>query len=110
MNRYTFTGCKVIDRPNLLVAGMQSDDVSILWLQNGDSSWFNHAGHGEVGQVDPCRLAILGLPDGQYELQWWSTWKAAPARTERLRSSDGRLPIVLEALATDVAVKIRPAD
>ncbi len=110
VNRYTFTGCKVIDRPNLLVAGMQSDDVSILWLQNGDSSWFNHAGHGEVGQVDPCRLAILGLPDGQYELQWWSTWKAAPARTERLRSSDGRLPIVLEALATDVAVKIRPAD
>jgi len=88
---------------------MKSDDVSVLWLQNRDSSWYNHAGNGNVGQVDPYTLDVLGLPDGAYRLEWWETWKGSVSRTEEAAVVGGKLTLSMPALETDVAVKIRRA-
>ena len=49
VTRYTFTGCRVLDRPDVLVCGMKADDLAILWVQNKESCWHNHAA-GTVGQ------------------------------------------------------------
>lgn len=106
VSSYRFGGCRVLDQPSVAAYGMRSDGVAVLWLQNRDSSWYNHA-RDNVAPVDPFRLVVLGLPDRQYELQWWETWKGKPMRTERTESRDGRLPLVVPALDTDVAVKIR---
>jgi hypothetical protein len=105
---YTFTGCQVIDKPNALVAGMKTDALAILWLQNRDSCWYNHAGNGNVGEVDPFTVAVKGLPKGTYQLEWWETWKGTVSRRTTAESDGEAMVLKLPALETDVAVKIRP--
>ncbi len=107
VTRYAFDGCCVLSRPNLLVAGLTSPDVSIVWLQNRDSDWHNH-GRGTVTAVPPCHVTLEGFADGAYEVEWWSTWKGEIARTERLRAEGGALTLTPGEIATDVAARIRP--
>ena len=106
VSSYRFTGCQVLDKPNVLVCGMKGDSVTILWLQNRDSSWDNHS-RDAVRSVDAFRLAVEGLPDGPYDVEWWETWKGEPVRTDRIEARDGRLPLTIPALKTDTALKIR---
>ena len=106
VSSYRFTGCQLLDRPNVLVCGMKSESTAILWIQNRDSSWYNH-NNDEVPSVDPFHLAVRGLPDGQYEVEWWKTWKGERVRTEQITVRDGLLSLTIPALKTDAALKIR---
>lgn len=109
ISRYVFTGCQLMDRPNLLVAGMRAGDLAVLWIQNRDSDWYNRTGGGKVTPVDPSLVALRGLSDGAYQVQWWETWNGSPQRTETLTVQSGTLVLALPELVTDVACKIRPA-
>ncbi|MDH7571901.1 MAG: hypothetical protein QHJ73_20160, partial [Armatimonadota bacterium] len=106
--RYVFTGCKVVDRPDLLVAALrtQPGNQAIAWIQNRESDWFNH-GQGKVPPVPPSRVVLEGFADGAYQVEWWETWLGKPARTQRVTAAGGRLELRLEALQTDTAAKIR---
>jgi hypothetical protein len=106
LTRYVFTGCKVLDKPNLLVAGMRADDLGVLWMQNRDSDWARHLDNS-VKPVAPTVLTIQGLPDGAYDAEWWETWRGAVARTESLESRGGEMALRIRELATDMAVKLR---
>ncbi len=103
---YAFTGCKVLDRPNVLVCGMKTDALAIVWIQNRDSSWFNHA-RDAVPQIDSFHFTAEGLPEGTCTVEWWETWRGALRRTEQAMVRDGRLRLTLPSLATDAAVKIK---
>jgi hypothetical protein len=106
---YRFTGCRVVDKPGVLVAGMKSEAVAVLWLQNRRSTWYEHA-RGDVAPVGAFHVDLKGLADGTYEVQWWDTWKGAMKRAEQLRCRDRRLRLTVEELPTDVALKIRACD
>ena len=106
VSSYRFTGWQVLDRPNVLVCGMKSDSVAVLWLQNRDSSWYNHA-RDLVRSVDAFRLSVEGLSDGLYDVEWWNTWKGEPERTDQIEVRDGLLPLMVPALETDTVLKIR---
>ncbi|MFC1597890.1 hypothetical protein ACFL5Q_08190, partial [Planctomycetota bacterium] len=111
VTKYTFTGCKIVDGPDVLVCGMKTSGLAMLWLQNKRSSWYNHAGGGKVGRVDAFELAVEGLSNGRYRLQWWETWKGRLERVEVLipeRYREGRLMLAVPGLSADMAVKIRP--
>jgi hypothetical protein len=113
ISRYVFTGCKVIDRPNLLVAAIRSPELALLWVQNRDSDWFNHhrAETGEAPAVAPvpsARVTLEGFPDGAYQVEWWDTWEGKPAKTEQAVAKDGKLVLVPGEVATDRAAKIVP--
>ncbi len=105
--KYAFTGCQVVDRPDVLVCGMKTDELTMLWLQNKRSSWYNHAGGGQVGRVDPFELTVEGLRDGKYRLEWWGTWKGRLERTEKIEVREGRLTLTVPTLTTDMALKIK---
>jgi hypothetical protein len=106
VTKYTFTGCMLLSRPNVLVCGMKTDRLAMLWLQNRESSWYNHA-RGEVPAVPAFRTNVLGLPDGAYEIAWWDTWHGKPLGREEVRSASGRLPLSFPELTTDAALTIR---
>ena len=106
VTRYAFTGCRVLDRPNVLVCGMKTPGLAMLWLQNRDSSWYNHA-RDKVRSVDPFTLSVTGLPDGPCRIEWWKTWRAAPERVEPADVQQGRLTLTIPGLEADVALKIK---
>lgn len=106
VSRYVFTNCLVIDRPNLNLWGMRAGPRVLVWLQNRDSTWVNHAGDGDVGQVDAFRFQLTDLADGPYRVQWWETWKGRILREDEAQATGGRLTIEVPPLRTDVALKV----
>lgn len=113
IGRYVFTGCHVVDRPNLLVAALRSPEMTLVWLQNRDSTWFNQQqaaiGKAEaIRAVPPARVTLGGFPDGAYQIQWWSTWKGTPTRAEVGIAQGGNLVLTTRNVPTDVAAQITP--
>ena len=103
---YTFTGCKVLDKPNLLVCGMRTKGLAVLWIQNRDSDWFNQQA-GKVAKVAPSRIEVQGLADGPCTVEWWETWKGAKVKETRASVKGGKLALDVPELGTDVGVKVR---
>ena len=109
VDRYTFTGCVVRRTPNVLAGGMQTRGLAILWLQNRDSDWYNHA-HNRVPPVDAVTATLSGLPDGQYAMETWETWQGTLTKTDTMTVRQGKLELRLPELKTDVALKIRKVE
>lgn len=59
--------------------------------------------------MDAFRFAVEGLPDGQYDVEWWETWKGSLRRAEQVRVRGGRLALAVPSLAADEAIKIKEA-
>ncbi|MBU0606278.1 MAG: DUF5060 domain-containing protein [Armatimonadetes bacterium] len=106
VDRYTFAGCQVRRTPNVLAGGMQTQGLAVLWLQNRDSDWYNHA-QNRVPPVDAVTTTLTGLPDGQYAMETWETWKGTLTKTDTMTVRQGKLELRLPELKTDVALKIR---
>ncbi len=107
--RYVFTGCRTVETQEVLCYALATPSVAIAWIQNGESTWANHARHAEEIRPFPAAAYTLdGFADGAYEVEWWETWKGAPLRCETVRASGGKLTLNPGPVATDVAAKIRP--
>jgi len=106
VDSYTFTGCRLRRTPYVLASGMQTRGLAILWLQNRDSDWANHA-RKAVPAVDAMTVTLTGLPDGAYSVEQWETWKGTLTRTDKMTARQGTLLLKLPGLKTDVALKLR---
>ena len=98
---------------NLLVAAIRSREMTLVWLQNRASTWFNHqpataSGAKPIAVVPPARLTLAGYPAGRYQIQWWDTWKGEPAGTEQVVAKDGKIVLLTGAIKTDRAAKVTP--
>jgi len=102
---YTFTGCRRIEAPQLVVAALRSSDVAIAWIQNDESCWYNHEAV-KVQPVPPSRIILDGFSDGFYRVEWWDTWNGKPARSEKVKSEGNRLILLPGELVTDTAARI----
>lgn len=106
IGRYAFTGCKVLDRPNLLVAALRATDgPAIVWIQNQESDWVNHQ-NSAVAAVPPSRITLDGFDDGTYTVEWWETWLGKRQRTEKVTAKNGKLRLLPGEVKTDLAAKI----
>lgn len=103
--RYVFAGCQVRDKPDVLIAGIKTDQIAVLWLQNRDSCWYNQTA-GKVPPVEPFALVLTGLNDGRYRLQWWDTWHGQVRKTEEVRVACHQLSLTVASLPSDVALKL----
>ncbi len=103
---YTFTGCKTERRPRVFVAGMRSPLVSILWVQNPQSTWRGHLA-GDVEPVEAFTLPALGMADGDWQVEYWNTWRGELVRTRKVRSQGGVLELRIPTLRSDIALKLR---
>jgi len=109
VTRYVFTGCRVRERQEAVCYAMAASSVAIAWIQNGDSTWVNHAQHpDEIRPFPAAEYALDGFADGEYAVAWWETWKGNPLRRETVRAEGGRLTLRPGTVATDLAAKIMP--
>jgi hypothetical protein len=109
VSRYVFAGCRTQERQEAVCYALAAPSAAVVWIQNGDSTWVNHARHADEIRPFPAAAYTLGgLADGAYEVEWWETWTGVPQRRERVRAEGGRLTLKPGPVATDVAAKIRP--
>jgi len=109
VTRYVFTGCRMRERQDVVCYALAAPSVAIAWIQNGDSTWVNHAQHAdEIRPFPAAEYALDGFADGAYAVEWWETWKGAPLRRETVCATGGKLVLNPGRVATDVAAKIVP--
>lgn len=106
--RYVFKGCRTAETQSVNAYALAAESAAIVWIQNNDSTWVNHARHAaEIRPFPAADYTLHGFPDGAYEVEWWETWKGAPVRRETVRAKNSRLTLCPGPVATDVAAKIR---
>jgi hypothetical protein len=109
VTRYAFIGCRTQERQEVVCYALAAPSAAVVWIQNNDSTWVNHAQHaGEIRPFPAAAYALEGFADGEYEVEWWETWKGSPLRRETVRAAGGRLTLSPGPIATDVAAKIFP--
>jgi len=109
VTRYVFAGCRTTEKQEVICYALAAPSAAVAWIQNGDSTWVNHARQADQIRPFPAATYTLdGFADGDYEVEWWETWKGSPLRCETVRASGGKLALNPGPVATDVAAKIRP--
>ncbi len=109
VTRYVFTGCRTRERQEVLCYALAAPGAAVAWIQNGESTWVNHAQHaGEIRPFPAGAYTLDGFADGDYAVEWWETWKGAPQRRETVRAAGGKLTLNPGSVATDLAAKIVP--
>jgi len=79
-----------------------------VWIQNKFHTWRNVVDGAHIPGLSGS-VTLLGLPDGEYRVEWWDTYRGTVFRTEEARADDGLALTVPSGLTTDLAVKLFPA-
>jgi hypothetical protein len=105
---YTFTGCRTKEEQSVICCALASASAAVLWIQNSDSTWLNHASDAsQIRTFPPAEYILEGFADGSCEVEWWETWTGSVLRRERVQALNGQLRLNPGPLATDVAARIR---
>ncbi|MDD2600217.1 MAG: DUF5060 domain-containing protein [Kiritimatiellae bacterium] len=108
ISRYTFTGCRTQELQAVHCYALAAPDVAVVWFQNDDSTWVNHAQHAtEIRPYPAADFTLDGFADGEYEVEWWETWKGAMRGRAMIQAAGGKLTLRPGPIATDTAAKIR---
>jgi len=94
------------ERPPLRVLGMASEDRLLLWVQNEEHTWFNVRDGVRIRPAAPSRMALEGLADGTWSVQWWDTRRGRVTRTSYLTVREGRVTVDLPEVRCDLALKL----
>ncbi|MBL7223827.1 MAG: hypothetical protein ISS72_08240 [Candidatus Brocadiae bacterium] len=95
--------------PQFHVLGLQGKALALLWLHNRRHTWWNVVEKQPIPPVEGATVTVSGLADGDWQVEWWDTWKGTVARRETLTARGGALTLAPPRMARDVAVKLRPA-
>ena len=94
--------------PQLRAMALRGDGLTLLWVHNRRHTWWNVVEKQPIPAIDSASVALDGLKDGEYTVEWWDTWKGAVTRTQTLEAKAGVLSVPVSNLARDAAAKIVP--
>jgi hypothetical protein len=86
---------------------MQTSERVLIWVQNKAHTWFNVRDKAPMPPVAPTRLALIGLTDGEYNIELWDTMDGTIAERKSSTAADGRLTIDLPEVEHDIALKVK---
>jgi hypothetical protein len=93
--------------PAIRALGLSGRSLSILWVQNKESTWWNEKLGRHPKPIGGAKVDIALAEDGQYDVEWWDTYKGILLLSKRLKSNRKILTISVPALERDCAYKIR---
>jgi hypothetical protein len=109
---YRLTDYRRRSDPGIQVYGLMAESASagqpaaLVWVKNERNNWYYHNQGEELRPIPPSRLTIAGLPDGEYEIQWWDTYQGTITRRAAARSEGGKLVLEPGELLNDVACQV----
>jgi len=98
--------------PGVQVYALQCDPAkadglaALVWLKNERYNWFNYVQGEEFRQIAPCQFTLSGVPEGQYEVEWWDTYTGKVTDRQQATAQQGMLTVVAGKLLNDVACKV----
>jgi hypothetical protein len=96
-----------ISNEQLRVLGYQGNDCAYIWFSNDQATWWNQIAENKQSEpVANAAIEIIGLRDGQYQLEWWDTYAGRVIRSEQVLCTDGRLNVSVPPFNCDIACKI----
>jgi hypothetical protein len=87
--------------------GLCDDRLALVWLRDRESTWYNDAQGLEPKRLEGLSIAMRGLPDGDYQIQWWDTRAGEPVATTTGQCRDGELVLEPPPFERDIAAQVR---
>jgi hypothetical protein len=78
----------------------------MVWVQNKEHTWWNVVNQMPVEPLESVELELLGFQDGTYTVEWWDTYTGNIVKRETLQAVGGKIPLLIENLSKDFAVKL----
>ncbi len=103
----------VLDTQNenalLQSVGRSSRDHAFFYLSNLTyGRLYQQILEGKPVPFQNARLRLKGLADGEYRIEVFDTAQGRVLQTQAARSRQGVLPIALDTIASDAAVRVSP--
>ncbi|MFA5865434.1 MAG: DUF5060 domain-containing protein [Phycisphaerae bacterium] len=93
---------------NVIILGLQGKTTTLLWLQNAQNAWyFRWKDKTPLRTIDNISISIPNMPDGNYQIEWWDTYKGKTFKKESVHSKDNTLIVVPPPFTKDIACKIK---
>lgn len=94
--------------PNLRVLVLSNSTSGLVWVQNKDHTWWNHANGIPPQPVNASEITLGGFTPGNYQIEQWDTYSGVVTQTSPYTSTDGTILITTPSgLTTDLAYKIK---
>ena len=91
---------------SLRALGLTGGDLSLLWLQNREHTWWNVTQNSPIRPVEGATVTLKGIRGGRYKVEYFDTWKGGVRSTSELRAKNGAIRFAVPTLEQDIAVKI----
>jgi PKD repeat protein len=98
--------------PSLRIVGQKNlqSNKAHLWVQNSKHTWRNVMGIHNPETVTPLsgQVVIKMMPNTGYTIEYWDTYAGVVEKVEQIKSDNsGNISLSIEALSSDLAVKIQ---
>jgi len=88
------------------VMGLCNDTFAMVWVQNKEHTWWNVVNQIPIETLKSVEFKLLGFQNGTYTVEWWDTYTGNIIKRETLQAVGGKIPLLIENLSKDVAVKL----
>ena len=109
---YRLTNYRRRSEPAIHVYGLVAEQASsgqpaaLVWIKNERYTWYNFNQGEPLGTIPPTRATLDGVPDGDYEIEWWDTYHGNITRRDNANARGRKLVLPIQELTKDVACRV----
>ena len=107
IGRITLTNYRDASYLDVRVTGLARDGEAVAWIQHTDNNWDTAFHEIPPRTFTNISFDILTMPDGDYQIEWWDTYKGAVIKNQTVKSSGGKMRLEIPELSTDIACILR---
>jgi len=90
----------------LVVSGRRTDDSAWFWVRDRNSVAYRLRDGVELHAIENMRVTLADFADGDYDVQWWDTWRDKPISPTAAKSENGRLVLNVPPVFRDIAGRL----